>query len=1608
MKFFRVLALIVLLAPFALSQNVRFSTSFPSVSSSTAIPYLIANTPPNSPVLAVCNSPANQVPCTNYATTFTSTGAACPNGAQNTPDPQPSACQSMGDAQGNIGFWAPAGKYDYTVCIQNSASCFGPYTVTIGGSGGGGGASPAGVNQINASNNTGSAFQGIANVAAGSVLASTSPTTLPAPQVKPIYDVRDHGFVDDNSTDNIANVRALVTAIGSTPATIQFPVASSGIYKMSFGRFPANVTLDFSAGGAMGSIVNTTPPGNGVLVNKTGAECNSSQVTCTTANATNGSTTLALITGNTAVALIEIYPSWSLSTTDVRDNCGNVYHEVQQSTPGQPRNSSAWVASSVIGGTCTLTETANGTMQNAQVLIRQYSGLGPVVGVDGIGATSNAPQNPMSSGTGTFLAHDLLIGYGGSWDTSQTCSAGAGYGNNQQTASGFLCAEDILNGSAGVLSATQNISTVPENLVYNLIGLRPVSTTIYVAGAIVDPDFHQICYNCTGTNGTLSLANNAVINRVYPEWVGGSAAASDNSGAINAAVAYAFNNNGAQYNKTLDLSHGIYHVTSETQWYNVNGNQGSRFVVDCGSAGGIQQDGANLRLIDAESMSYGRFDNCTFIEGGGSTGPMLDIDWDSVTTPHGTTIQFLDFYGVTFGGGNNTAVGLQLAKSGGNAQGSNVYCHDCEGIGFSTAVWQVGTAAHLAQNALAIGWAGGDMQDCPAGGFADYGGGYIDINGTTFECSNAAANLATTQTGADFQCYNAQGLCTMENVRAEDRLLCWGCTSITNSNGTTAAWYPTPGTSLPVGWMVEGSNVAGDGVLYQVTVDGGSGAPFSGIGKPGHELIASSGSATSITDTYEDVSGSVAYNIFVPTEVLTQTSSGATSTLVGTVASHYTIAGALSGSTLFQYGETVTQASTGSHGPAGSGIGTNNMNLATLTGAPDASHNWVGGTSGAIYVPSAAPVAEATTMLTTAISGSPDGTHAWVGGTSSAVFTPTASPVADANWTTNSFNGMRVAIDSGTSNGCYGIVTSNSATVINFSAGLTTYFSHVACPSPDSTSAFLVEPGWNGGTVTSGGMTLVAVNDDAIKGSGTIENVTVDGELVNWTPLPGSTIKGLLVTRSDWLDTSTNGYVQANTPLDWDVSLVQRVGIGGNRYYRNWNYDPTGSGGPYAGGAKSYVGPFQRNLGTYPLVWSCRAAGGSFCTDVFIGARSTPAIDDFHLEFGGILESATPFGTDQNATNSQFGCGRGTGAGTPGVCQWLVSAAGSSGSTPQTEAAGMTLGPSGLTLASGLSITLTGAGAGSYVKADGSGYGTPGGGGGTWAGLTGDLTETQVIPFDGPTVGTADSGISRLAPVSLAVGNGTTGSYSGTFTATQFCLTPSSCITAWPVGSGGTVSGPGSSTVNNIVLWNNTTGTLVSDAGFGFPLDKSHVGTLAAGSNGLGTFATQNYAAPPAIGGSTPAAGAFTTLAASSTVSGPGFSTYLASPPAIGGTTPAAGAFTTLKATTNATTTNCAAAGSAANPSVVACSAAPAGQFACHPDASTGTCQVNTTAVLGTADEIFIQPSSAATIAGVTCNTTADTELTLVRLASQAAGYFVANLGTYNTNYQCFNYWVVN
>jgi hypothetical protein len=69
--------------------------------------------------------------------------------------------------------------------------------------------------------------------------------------------------------------------------------------------------------------------------------------------------------------------------------------------------------------------------------------------------------------------------------------------------------------------------------------------------------------------------------------------------------------------------------------------------------------------------------------------------------------------------------------------------------------------------------------------------------------------------------------------------------------------------------------------------------------------------------------------------------------------------------------------------------------------------------------------------------------------------------------------------------------------------------------------------------------------------------------------------------------------------------------------------------------------------------------------------------------------------------------------------------------------------------------------------------------------------------------------------------------------------------------------------------------------------------TAATALASLGGQASGTYVTPTTLSNDTLAA-SVTTLAASSTVSGTGFSTYLASPPAIGGTAPAVGTFTSV------------------------------------------------------------------------------------------------------------------
>lgn len=130
----RLVLLLLILSVCAWGQGARYDAIFPTTSTSTP-PYLLAT--PNVDV-NVCVHPANVVPCTNYATTYTSItlGTPCPNGAQVVLQGT-ATCVATGDAQGNVGFWLTPGTYDYTVCTP---TCYGPFVITLStGSGAGGG-----------------------------------------------------------------------------------------------------------------------------------------------------------------------------------------------------------------------------------------------------------------------------------------------------------------------------------------------------------------------------------------------------------------------------------------------------------------------------------------------------------------------------------------------------------------------------------------------------------------------------------------------------------------------------------------------------------------------------------------------------------------------------------------------------------------------------------------------------------------------------------------------------------------------------------------------------------------------------------------------------------------------------------------------------------------------------------------------------------------------------------------------------------------------------------------------------------------------------------------------------------------------------------------------------------------------------------------------------------------------------------------------------------------------------------------------------------------------------------------------------------------------------
>lgn len=129
----RILLIFALLVPSLLcAQGYRFDSQISQETLTSVVPNTTnVLSVPSSAQVAFCNFPANAVPCTNKATTYTSVtlGTPCSTSTQivltNT-----STCVASPDAQQNWGVWVAAGQYAYTITIGGTN--LGPYVVNFG------------------------------------------------------------------------------------------------------------------------------------------------------------------------------------------------------------------------------------------------------------------------------------------------------------------------------------------------------------------------------------------------------------------------------------------------------------------------------------------------------------------------------------------------------------------------------------------------------------------------------------------------------------------------------------------------------------------------------------------------------------------------------------------------------------------------------------------------------------------------------------------------------------------------------------------------------------------------------------------------------------------------------------------------------------------------------------------------------------------------------------------------------------------------------------------------------------------------------------------------------------------------------------------------------------------------------------------------------------------------------------------------------------------------------------------------------------------------------------------------------------------------------------
>jgi hypothetical protein len=332
-------------------------------------------------------------------------------------------------------------------------------------------------------------------------------------------------------------------------------------------------------------------------------------------------------------------------------------------------------------------------------------------------------------------------------------------------------------------------------------------TTTTITGYFTAPMSKIFC-NAVAGHGTIRLASGdksdeggQLLIHAYPEWWGASAGDATgivNTPALQAAIVGAYGNNRTnatpypKYNRVLHFS-AMYNINAELHVYHMIG---FRWEGENQFGSGLRQRTCGLRIIDGQSIAYGRFENLHFENGcGGKSGAALvDIDY-SGAQGEDLRPQNITFYDDFFAGAGLADVGVLIAKSGGGAQGDNIRCYNCYFNGFAGAGWQIGgnntgrnAGRFYAQNAIKEQIIGGDIQGCPLYGVAVYGGS-IEVNGTTME--NDSAGFGT-QTGFDVYCEAPQDRCIVRSVRSESHKLAAGNPILIEHSRTifqAAQWY---------------------------------------------------------------------------------------------------------------------------------------------------------------------------------------------------------------------------------------------------------------------------------------------------------------------------------------------------------------------------------------------------------------------------------------------------------------------------------------------------------------------------------------------------------------------------------------------------------------------------------------------------------------------------------------------------------------------------------------------------------------------------------------------------------------------------------------------------